>query len=86
MERGDSAVHVGGQASARDDAAGAPPRLSHAHGDHAHPHDHSHGHAHDPALIRPPRLSLLLMPASLRLSGAVVLSALVWLGVWWATA
>ena len=74
MERGDGSM--------QDDAP-APPRLAH---DHAHPHDHSHGHAHDPALIRPPRLSLLLMPVSLRLAGAVALSTLVWLGVWWAIA
>lgn len=68
-------------AQARPTEAFARPRLAH---DHAHPHDHAHGHAHDPALIRPPGVSLLRASAATRLAVAAALSSLVWLGVWWA--
>ena len=58
--------------------------------DHAHSHDHGsephgdhHGHAHDPSLVLP-AFSLLRLSALERLAGAGALSAVVWLGVWWA--
>jgi hypothetical protein len=58
----------------------------HSH-DHAHNHSHAHGdhhgHAHDPSLVSP-AFSLLRLSALERLAGAGALSALVWLGVWWA--
>jgi hypothetical protein len=62
------------------------PRLSPAQGahDHGHGHSHEHGHAHDPSLIRPPGFSLLRLSALARLGGALALSAVLWLGVWWA--
>lgn len=52
------------------------------HHDHTH-HDH-HTHAARPASHVATRLSLLRMSAGQRLIGAVLLSAILWLGVWWA--
>lgn len=78
----------------QDAAAHAPNRVggaapdTHTH-DHAHRHEHAHGahaHTHAPASPERPqaRISLLMHPASLRLAGAVALSALLWAAVAWA--
>lgn len=58
----------------------------HDHANHAHAHHdhHNHTHAARPASHVAARLSLLRMSAGQRLIGAVMLSAILWLGVWWA--
>ena len=50
-----------------------------------HHHDHhNHTHAARPASHVATRLSLLRMSAGQRLIGAAALSAMLWLGVYWA--
>ena len=56
----------------------------HQHHDHAHTHDHDPAHAARPASHVAARLSLLRMSAGQRLIGAAALSAILWLGVYWA--
>jgi hypothetical protein len=58
----------------------------HHHHDHAQDHTHAHDHAHAarPASHVAARLSLLRMSAGQRLIGAAALSAMLWLGVYWA--
>ena len=58
---------------------------------HAHHHEHDHGHAHahptahSPAHeSAPSSASLLMSSATLRLAGAIGLSALLWAAVAWA--
>ena len=78
-----------------DAASHAPNRVGstahapHTH-DHVHRHEHAHGaHAHthaaaSPDRTHPPRISLLMRSATLRLAAAVALSALLWAAVAWA--
>ena len=56
----------------------------HHHHDHTHAHHHDHTHAARPASHVAARLSLLRMSAGQRLIGAAMLSAVLWLGVYWA--
>lgn len=62
----------------------AAPAVAHDHGAH---HHHRHGpasghhHHHAPSVATPP-FSLIRASLALRLSGAVIISGLIWLGVY----